>query len=143
MPALLTAALLATAAGPAASPWDGAWALSASRNTPEMKAQAAADYRFDLQPDGAIRWEIPSLKEVVVGRTDGTPMPIVRGGRDAGLTLAVTAVSPYVLTYQVARAGRPVGEGRMTLIENGAAWVDISCPFGKPQYCGAVVYTRS
>jgi hypothetical protein len=47
------------------SPWNGDWVLSQTRNTAEAKAGAAEGYRFLLQPDGRIRWEIPSLHEVV------------------------------------------------------------------------------
>jgi hypothetical protein len=60
----------------AESPWNGDWILSQTRNTAEIKAMAADGYRFHLQPDGRIRWEIPSLHEVVEGRVDGRPMPI-------------------------------------------------------------------
>ena len=59
------------------SPWNGDWVLSQTRNTEEIKAAAAEDYRFSLQADGRIRWEIPSLHEVVEGRVDGQPMLIL------------------------------------------------------------------
>ncbi len=91
--------------------------------------------------DGRIRWEIPSLHEVVEGRMDGRPMPI-RRSRPTSLTLAVSAEGPRVLVYHVARDGKPEGEGRMTLVDQGKAWVDISEPAGRPDLAGAVVYVR-
>ncbi len=123
------------------SPWNGDWVLSQTRNTAEIKAAAADGYRFHLEPDGRIRWEIPSLHEVVEGRTDGQPMPI-RRPRPTSLTLAVSAEGPRVLFYRVARAGKPEGEGRMTLVDQGKAWVDISQPAGRPDLAGAIVYVR-
>jgi len=54
----------------------------------------------------------------------------------------VTAEGPEVLIYKVARNGKPQGEGRMTLVENGKAWVDISWPAGQPQYAGEVIYVK-
>lgn len=54
----------------AENPWNGTWVLDASRSTPGAKDQAADAYRFTLQPDGQIKWEIPSLGEVVTGKTD-------------------------------------------------------------------------
>jgi hypothetical protein len=123
------------------SPWNGDWVLSQTRNTAEIKAAAAEGYRFHLEPDGRIRWEIPSLHEVVEGRVDGRPMPI-RRVKPTALTLAVTAEGARVLVYRVARNGKPEGEGRMTLVEQGRAWVDISEPVGRPDLAGVVIYVR-
>jgi len=140
--ATLLLASLTPAATPAENPWNGTWVLDASRSTPGIKDQAAEGYRFTLQSDGQIKWEIPSLGEVVTGKTDGVPMEIHRTKPAPGLTLSVTAEGPEVLTYKVARNGKPVGEGRMTMVENGKAWVDISWPAGQPQYAGEVVYVK-
>ena len=123
------------------SPWNGDWVLSQTRNTAEIKEAAAEGYRFHLQPDGRIRWEIPSLHEVVEGRVDGQPMPI-RRLKPTALTLAVSADGPRVLLYHLARNGKPEGEGRMTLVDQGKAWVDISEPAGRPDLAGAVIYVR-
>ena len=126
----------------AESPWNGTWLLDVGRSTPGIKDQAAEGYRFTLQPDGQIKWEIPSLGEVVTGKTDGVPMEVHRTKPSPGLTLSVRADGPQVLIYKVARNGKPVGEGRMTLVENGKAWIDISWPAGQPQYAGEVVYVK-
>jgi hypothetical protein len=123
------------------SPWNGDWVLSQTRNTAEIKAAAADGYRFHLEPDGRIRWEIPSLHEVVEGRTDNQPMAIHRT-RPTPLTLAVAADGPRVLVYHVARNGKPEGEGRMTLVDQGKAWVDISEPAGRPDLASAIIYVR-
>ncbi len=58
------------------------------------------------------------------------------------LTLAVYAEGPRVLIYHVARNGKPEGEGRMTLVDQGKAWVDISQPAGRPDLAGVVIYVR-
>ncbi len=146
MKLLFTAALACAActcsAFAAGNPWNGTWLLDASRSTPGIKDQAAEGYRFFLQPDGQICWEIPSLGEVVTGKTDGQPMAIHRSKPTSGLTLGVRADGPRVLCYQVARNGKLEGEGRMTLVENGKAWVDISWPAGKPEFAGELVYVR-
>jgi hypothetical protein len=142
---LITTLLLASlprATTSAENPWNGTWVLDASRSTPGIKDQAADAYRFTLQSDGQIKWEIPSLGEVVTGKTDGVPMEVHRTKPSPGLTLSVTAEGPEVLIYKVARNGKPEGEGRMTLVENGKAWVDISWPAGQPQYAGEVVYVK-
>ena len=69
-------------------------------------------------------------------------MEIHRTKPSPGLTLSVTAEGPEVLIYKVARNGKPQGEGRMTLVENGKAWVDISWPAGQPQYAGELIYVK-
>jgi hypothetical protein len=124
------------------SPWNGTWVLDESRSTPGAKDQAADAYRFTLQPDGGIKWEIPSLGEVVTGKTDGQRMPIHRLKVEPGLTLSVKTEGSTVLIYEVSRNGKPEGEGRMTLVENGKAWVDLSWPAGQPQYAGELVYVK-
>jgi hypothetical protein len=139
---LFASATSATSATSTESPWNGSWVLDASRSTLGVKDQAADAYRFTLQPAGQIKWEIPSLGEVVTGKADGVPMEIHRTRPSPGLTLSVTAEGPAVLIYKVARNGQPEGEGRMTLVENGKAWVDISWPAGQPQYAGELVYAK-
>src|SRR6187402_379427 len=75
-------------------------------------------------------------ERVVTGKTDGVPMEIQRTKPSPGLTLSVMAEGPVVLLYKVARNGKPEGEGRMTLVEDDKASVDISWPAGQPQYAG-------
>jgi hypothetical protein len=139
---MLVAVAFVPAAFAAENPWNGTWVLDANRSSPGMKDNAAEDYRFTILPDGQITWEIPSLEEVVKGKIDGQPMVIHRHGKDAGLTLAVHPDGPRVLIYKVAGHGRPDGEGRMTLVDNGKAWVDISWPSGHPEVAGQMVYIK-
>lgn len=138
---LLPLALLSTTLA-AQSPWNGTWVLNVQRSVPGAKEGAAAAYRFTLGPDHTIRWEIPSLGEVVTGHTDGQPMLIHRPGLSPGMTLAVTTDGPLTLLYKVAKDGKPFGEGRMTLVEDGKAWVDLTWPAGHPEQAGALVYNR-
>jgi len=138
----LLASFTPAATAPPENPWNGTCVLDAGRSTPGIKDEAAEAYRFTLQADGQIKWEIPSLGEVVTGKTDGVPMEIHRTKPSPGLTLSVTAEGPQVLVYKVARNGKPTGEGRMTLVDNGKAWVDISWPAGQPQYAGELVYVK-
>lgn len=123
------------------SPWNGDWIVSQPRNAAEIRAAAADGYRFHIEADGRIRWEIPSLHEVVEGRTDGQPMAIHRL-RPTSLTLSVTAEGPRVLRYTVSRNGKPEGEGRMTLVEQDKTWVDITGVFGRPDLTSVILYVR-
>jgi hypothetical protein len=99
---------------------------TSSAAAPTPPDGAAEDYAFSIRPDGQIRCEIPSLKEVVAGKTDGQPMAIHRPGAPADMTLSVTLDGLTVLRDKVTRGGKPFGEGRMTLIEDAKAWIDIT-----------------
>jgi hypothetical protein len=135
--------IAAPTASPAdASPWDGSWTLDASRSSPGAGEQAAAGYRFGVSKRGAISWEIPSLKEVVLGKTDGTPMVIRRAGKDSGTRLSVRAEGAATLSYRVSQGGRVVGGGRMTLVDAGKAWVDITWGPKGPPYAAELIYVR-
>ena len=123
------------------SPWNGDWVLSQTRNTADIKDAAAPGYRFHLAPDGFIRWEIPTLHEIVEGHTDGTPI-VIRRPQPTGLTLAITAEGSYALRYVLRRGGRVEADGRMTLVDQGKAWIDVTEPAGRPDLASAVVYVR-
>lgn len=125
----------------AESPWNGDWVLSRTRNPKEIREGAAEGYRFHLSADGTIRWEIPTLQEVVEGHTNGEAMTIRRPGAE-GQTLAVRVEGPFALRYTVFKKGKPFGEGRMTLVEGARAWVDITQPFGRPDLAHVVIYVR-
>ena len=136
----LLAALTLTAAAqlpppkpPSPNPWNGTWKLDVARSSPAAaEAGVPQAYRFTLGPSGPaavpITWEIPELGEVVTGRTDGAPMPIRRTKPTPGLTLAVRTDGPAALTYTVLRNGKNTGGGRMMLVDNGRAWVDLTWP---------------
>ncbi len=133
---------LATAGHAAPSPWNGTWTLDPTRSSAGARDNAAPGYTFTLAPGQAIRWEIPAIKEVVTGKTDGTPMVITRAAKPTALTLAVLPEGDLTLHYKVAKNGQPAGAGTMTLIEGGKAWVDISWQAGKQLYAGELVYVR-
>jgi hypothetical protein len=142
VPVALATLLAAAPADTPASLWNGEWVLDPARSSPGAPGNAAPGYAFTITPDGGIVWRIPALGEVVTGKVDGAPMPIHRPGVAPGLTLSVRPDGPLVLLYKVARDGKPSGEGRMTLVEGGKAWVDLSWGAGMQQFAGELVYVR-
>lgn len=127
------------------SPWTGTWKLDPARSSPEADGAPAA-YVLAITADRKIRWEIPSIGEVVTGYVDGQPMVVHRTKPTPGLTLSVSSSDPalpHELAYKVAKNGRQLGGGRMILIEGGKAWVDISWATGKEEYGAELVYVRS
>lgn len=128
---------------PTPSLWNGTWRFSPERSSPGTIGSAAAAYRFKVEEDGSLRWEIPSRREVLNGRLDGRPMPIVYPGAPSGLTLAVTGVSAAEWTYQVAKDGQVMGGGRMVLVDDGSAWVDLTRGRDGPGHGHMLVYVRS
>lgn len=136
-------ALLLIGAAPAPSMWNGTWRFAPERSSPGTSGSAAAAYRFKVEEDGSLRWEIPSRREVLNGRLDGRPMPIAYPGAPPGLTLAVTGVSAGEWTYQVAKDGQVMGGGRMVLIDGASAWVDLTWGRDGPGHGHMLVYVRS
>lgn len=135
----LLAALSLAAAAP--SPWDGDWVLDAARSSADAKEGAADGYRFHVA-SGRIRWRIPSLGEDFDIPIDGKPAAVRRKGADTGTAIAVRSAGPTAFTYAVSRGGKVGGEGRMTLVDGGKAWVDIVWPAGQPLKASQIVYVK-
>ena len=123
------------------SPWDGDWKLDVARSSAAAKEGAAEGYRFHVAK-GILRWQIPSLKEDFTMRVGGTPSAVRRGGVVQKTAIAVRGAGPAAFTYTVSVAGKPVGEGRMQLIDSGKAWVDLNWPAHRPLLGSEIVYVK-
>lgn len=129
------------------NPWNGTWKLDASRSSPEVvKVGAPMAYRLTLGPAIAdvvsLKWEIPELGEIVTGATDGKPMEIHRTTPTNGLALGVRSEGKAQLVYSVYRDGKLIGGGRMMLVDNGAAWVDLTWPLDRQDLASELVYVK-
>lgn len=133
----------ARAAGAASDAWNGTWVLDVARSSAAAgEAGVPRAYRFTVKADGALRWEIPELQEVVTGRLDGAPTAVHRRAGAAGMTLAVRAVGPREWIYAVAKDGRAMGGGRMMLVDDGRAWVDLTWGPEGPGFGSELVYVK-
>ena len=129
------------------NPWNGTWKLDASRSSPEVvKAGAPQAYRLTLGPAitdvVSLKWEIPELGEIATGATDGKPMAVHRTTPTKGLTLGVRSEGKAQLVYTVYRDGKLTGGGRMMLVDNGAAWVDLTWPLDRQDLASELVYVK-
>ena len=129
------------------NPWNGTWTLDATRSTPGVEGFGVPKaYRFLLGPGDVavvpIKWEIPELGEVVTGSTDGKAMPVLRSTPTPGLTLSVKTDGPACLLYSVFKNGRLQGGGRMMLVDNGKAWVDLTWPDDRQDLAAELVYVK-
>ena len=129
------------------NPWNGSWKLDVQRSSPIAAENGTPEvYRFTLGPASSpnvpIKWEIPELGEVVTGRTNNEPMQILRTRPTPGLRLAVRTDGRASLLYSVFLNGKLVGGGRMMLIDNGSAWVDLTWPADRQDLASALVYVR-
>lgn len=130
-----------------ANPWNGSWRLDTKRSSPAAsEAGVPQVYRFTLGAGSSrtvsIKWEIPELGEVVSGRTDGKPMVIHRTTPTKGLTLAVVCEGASSLRYRVYQSGKLVGGGRMFLVDNEQAWVDLTWPDDRQDLASELVYVK-
>ncbi len=129
------------------NPWNGSWKLNVQRSSPVAAQKGVPQvYRLTLGPgpsaDVPIKWEIPELGEVVTGRTNGTPMPVTRTKPSPGLRLAVRRDGVASLLYSVSRDGKLIGGGRMMLVDNGSAWVDLTWPANRQDLASSLVYVK-
>ena len=129
------------------NPWNGSWKIDLKRSTPGVaEAGVPQVYRFSLGAGNGsvvpIQWEIPELGEVVNGFTDGKPMPVHRTRATPGLTLAVLRDGSSALTYSVYKNGVLEGGGRMMLVDNGAAWVDLTWPLDRRDLASELIYVK-
>ena len=129
------------------NPWNGSWRLNVQRSSPVAAQKGVPQvYRFMLGPGPSanvpIKWEIPELGEVVTGRTNGAPMAVARTKPSPGMTLAVRTDGIVSLLYSVFRNGKLVGGGRMMLVDDGSAWVDLTWPDDRQDLASALVYVK-
>ncbi len=129
------------------SPWNGSWKLSVQRSSPVAAEIGVPQvYRFRLGPGPSsnvpIKWEIPELGEVVTGKTDNVPMTISRTKSTPGLKLAVHKDGRAALLYSVFKNGKQVGGGRMMLVDDGTAWVDLTWADDRQDLASELVYVK-
>lgn len=129
------------------NPWDGSWKLNVQRSSPIGSQPGIPQvYRFKLGPGSAsqvpITWEIPELGEIVTGHTDGVPMPVARRKPTPGLTLAVRKDGDWSMLYTVYENGKVSGGGRMMLVDDGTAWVDLTWGEDRQDLASVLVYVR-
>jgi hypothetical protein len=124
--ATVFAFLISGATAECQSPWNGTWHLDTARSSGVAKEGAPEAYRFTIGSHDQIVWEIPSLGEVVRGRVGMGPMIIHRREPVKGLKLSVKRDGEWGLCYTVYKDGRIDGGGRMMLVEDGTAWVDLT-----------------
>jgi hypothetical protein len=139
---ILTAMMPVLLSNAAPNPWNGLWQFDKSHSSPGIEGAPSA-YRFTVSADGRLRWEIPSLGEVVVGRIDGRAMPIRRATPTPGQTLAVRAVGLREWRYEVAHNGIVDGGGQMMLVDNATAWVDLTWGSDGPGHGVELVYRKT
>lgn len=132
---------------PNPNPWSGTWKLDYTRSSPGIQhGDAPERYRLTLGPafqDAVtLKWEIPELGEIVEGLTDGKPMVVHRDKPSPGLTLSVQAEGKAQLVYTVRRNNVLLGGGRMMLVDNGKAWVDLTWPADRLDLASELVYVK-
>ncbi len=110
----------------AQSAWDGTWRLDVVRSSFVAKEGGYEAYRFTFTSDDRTIWEVPSLGEVVRGRIGGEAMNIHRNEPTTGVALSVKRDGKWGLRYTVYRNGRVDGGGRMMLVDDATAWVDLT-----------------
>jgi hypothetical protein len=92
--------------------------------------------------DGMVSLSYPMSKETVVGKHDGTPLPINGPRVPAGVTIAYKVVSPVRVDYKVTLNSKPVAEGYEMLAADGKSFADTSWPPGQMAEKTTAVYVK-
>jgi hypothetical protein len=91
---------------------------------------------------GIMHWDIPSYKETVEGKFDGSDLPITGPDVPPGLTLAVKPSSPAKHSYTVKVNGKPDSYGIQTLAADGKSFTDVSWSPGKMSEKSTAVFVK-
>jgi hypothetical protein len=109
-----------------------------------VKVNISAPDLFIIQfpTPNTIKWDIPSYKELIEGKADGSDLPITGPTVSAGLTLSVKLDSAHKLSYIVKSNGKPVEYGVQTLSADGHSFTDVSWSSGKQDEKESGFYIR-
>jgi len=97
----------------------------------KVNVSAPDSFIIAAKPNGIIHWDIPSYKESVEGKTDGSDLPITGPVVAPGTTLAVKMTTPRKISYTVKENGKIVALGIQTLAADGKSFTDVSWSPGK------------
>jgi hypothetical protein len=97
----------------------------------KVNVSAPGTYVLAFPTASTIKWEIPSYKEWVEGKADGSDLPVVGPTVPAGLTVSVKLDSAHKLSYIVKSNGKPLTYGVQTLSTDGKSYTDVTWSAGK------------
>jgi hypothetical protein len=108
----------------------------------KVNISAPGTYVLAFPTASTIKWEIPSYKEWVEGKLDGSDLPITGPTVPAGLTLSVKQDSVHKLSYVVKANGKPVGYGVETLSSDGHSFTAVTWTPGKQSEKDSEFYVK-
>jgi hypothetical protein len=91
---------------------------------------------------GVLHWDIPSYKESVEGKPDGSDLTVTGPTVPPSLTIAFKSVSPTKMSYVLKDNGKPIGYGTQTLTAGGKSYTDVSWNPGKENEKQTGFYTK-
>lgn len=91
---------------------------------------------------GVITWEIPTDKQRLTGRFDGSEMKLVGPNAPAETVFAVTRVSERKLAYVMKTRGEPGQYGTVTISKDGETFTEESWPPGREEDKSTGVLSR-
>jgi hypothetical protein len=108
----------------------------------KVNVSAPGTYVLAFPTASTIKWEIPSYKEWVEGKLDGSDLPITGPTVPAGLTLSVKLDAAHKLSYTVKANGKPVGYGVETLSADGHSFTAVTWSPGKQSEKASEFYIK-
>lgn len=101
------------------------------RNTEVDTGNMPDGYVISESPDGTITWAIPTDKQTVTGRFDGSDMPLSGPTAPANTAFSITRLSSHKIAYVMKTSGKPGQYGTVTISADGNTFTEESWLPGK------------
>lgn len=121
----------------------GSTGLVGSWQSAKVGIAAPESYQISSPANGILHWDIPTYKESVEGKPDGSDLPIA-GPTTApsDRTIAFKYLSPTSISYVVKDKGTPVTYGIQTIALDGKSFTDSSWQAGREDERSTSFYAK-
>jgi len=110
---------------------DGSGLAGTWRNTEVDTNNMPDGYVITESPTGVITWAIPTDKQTVTGRFDGSDMPLSGPTAPANTAFSITRLSSHKIAYVMKTDGKPGQYGTVTISADGGTFTEESWLPGK------------
>ena len=112
------------------------------RNTEVDTNNMPDGYVISESPDGVITWAIPTDKQTVTGRFDGTDMPLSGPNVPPNTAFVIDRMSSHKIAYAMKTGGKPQQFGTVVISDDGQTFTEESWLPGKEAEKSTVVWSR-
>jgi hypothetical protein len=120
----------------------GSAGLAGKWRSVKVNTSASDTFVFSFPTPDRVEWENPGFQEKVVGKADGSDLPIIGPDVPPGGTVAVKLDSATKHSYVIKSNGKVVAYGVQTLSADGTSLTDVTWNPGKQAEKTTAVYIK-